>query len=272
MSDDKRRAELLAKGISHTSLFASTSLKLESFFMTRILPIIPLLALLYIISAQAQNSDRMNEKPKAEIRYISEDFEISELNHKFWERAKSVKTKQYWSGEKAPKGRQFKTKLLWSDTALYVRFEANQNEPLVVSDEPNLKTKTRGLWDRDVCEIFLAPDRDDFRRYFEFEVAPTGEWIDLGIHQLPDRRETDWDYSSNMKTAARIEKVKVLMAFKVEWSAFGVTPEAGDVWLGNILRAVGKDPDRGYLSWSPTLTEKPNFHIPEKFGEFEFVK
>ena len=115
---------------------------------------------------------------------------------------------KYWSGENAPIGRQFKAKLLWSDTAIYVRFEANQNEPLIVSEKPNLKTKTRGLWDRDVCEIFLAPKKEDFRHYFEFEIAPTGEWIDLGIYQKPDERITDWDYHSGMESAAKIEKDK----------------------------------------------------------------
>ncbi len=236
--------------------------------MKLILSILLILAFSFVINAQTS----MDEKPKAEIKYIAEDFPISELDNKLWKKAKSVKTKHYWSGEKAPKGRRFKTKLLWSDTSLYVRFEANQKEPLVVNENPNLEVKTNKLWEKDVCEIFLAPRKEEFRKYFEFEVAPTGEWIDLGIHQKPDERITDWDYKSGMKTAARIEDKKVVMAFKVKWKAFGVTPKAGDVWLGNILRAMGKDPNRGYLAWSPTLSEKPNFHVPEKFGEFEFVK
>ncbi len=135
-----------------------------------------------------------------------------------------------------------------------------------------MKTKTIGLWDRDVCEIFLAPNREEFRKYFEFEIAPNGEWIDLGIHQKPDERITDWDYNSGMKSAARIEKDKVIMAMKIEWKAFGTTPKAGDVWLGNILRAMGAEPNRGYLTWQPTMTEQANFHVPEKFGEFLFEK
>lgn len=220
----------------------------------------------------SQATNYSMEKPKAKIQYISEDFPISDLDNKAWKSSKSISIKYYWSGEKAPEGRRFNTNLLWSDTALYVRFEANQAEPLVVSETPDLKSKTRGLWDRDVCEIFLAPKSKEFRKYFEFEVAPTGEWIDLGIHQKPDERITDWDYESGMKTAARIEERKVITAFKVEWRAFGVTPKAGDIWLGNILRAMGSEPNRGYLTWQPTLTEQPNFHVPEKFGEFEFVK
>ena len=209
---------------------------------------------------------------KTKIAHIKKDFSINQLDNKSWERAKETSIEKYWSGENAPKGRQFKAKLLWSKVALYVRFEANQAEPIVMSETPNVQTKTKGLWDRDVCEIFLAPNKAEFRKYFEFEIAPNGEWIDLGIHQLPEKRETDWEYNSGMKSATRIEKDKVVMAIKVEWKAFGKTPKAGDIWLGNILRAMGSEPNRGYLAWSPTETKQPNFHVPEKFGEFEFVK
>ena len=209
---------------------------------------------------------------KIKIAHVKDDFSIEELNDKLWKQAKEITIDKYWSGENAPVGRQFRAKLLWSDTALYVRFEANQTEPLVVNDEPNLTMKTKGLWDRDVCEIFLAPKRADFRHYFEFEIAPTGEWIDLGIYQKPDERITDWDYKSGMKSFAKIEKDKTVTAIKVEWKAFGATPKAGDIWLGNVFRCIGKGETRGYLAWSPTFTKEASFHVPEKFGEFEFVK
>lgn len=209
---------------------------------------------------------------KINIVHIEKDFSVDDIENQSWQRAGEIAVDKYWSGENAPVGRQFKTKLLWSDTALYVRFEANQAEPLVVAEKPNLKTKTRGLWDRDVCEIFLAPNKDEFRKYYEFEIAPNGEWIDLGIHQLPGKRETDFDYDSGMKSAAKIEKDKILMALKIEWRAFGKTPKAGEIWMGNILRCIGSGATRGYLAWQPTYTPEPSFHVPEKFGEFEFTK
>lgn len=202
---------------------------------------------------------------------FTEDFPITDFTDNNWTKADEVLVEKYWSGESAPVGRHFKAKLLWSDSALYVRFEANQAEPLIISETPNLSTKTNGLWDRDVCEIFLAPNPDEFRKYFEFEVAPTGEWIDLEVYQMPDKRETNFDYWSGMQTAGKIEKNKVWMAYKIEWKAFGKIPQTGEIWKGNIFRCVGKGKTRGYLAWQPTLTEKPNFHVPEKFGEFEFA-
>lgn len=206
------------------------------------------------------------------ITLIKTDFSIDDFNNASWKNAEELLIENYWSGEKAESGRHFKTKLLWSNTALYVHFEANQREPLNVSDAPNTKTKTVGLWDRDVCEIFVAPDKNNPRKYFEFEVAPTGEWVDLKIHQMPEKRETDFDFNSKMQTAARIETGKVLMWIKIEWKAFGVIPKVGDVWKGNLFRCVGSGETRGYLAWSPTKTATPNFHVPEAFGEFEFVK
>lgn len=213
-----------------------------------------------------------NASQKVKIPYIEKDFSIDDLRNPDWRNCAEIAIEKYWSGESAPAGRSAKAKLLWSDSALYVRFEAVQTEPLIVSETPNLKSKTVGLWDRDVCEIFAAPNAEEARKYFEFEIAPNGEWIDLGIYQKPDERITDWNYNSEMQAAARIETNKILMAMKIEWQAFGKKPERGDIWRGNLYRCVGAGETRGYLAWIPTETVTPSFHVPEKFGEFEFVK
>lgn len=206
------------------------------------------------------------------IKRIGKDFPVEELDSAAWKSASQTFVAQYWSGKAAPVGRQFSARLLWSDEALYVRFDASQSEPLVVSEVPDITKKVFGLWDRDVCEIFVAPDASQRHKYFEFEIAPTGEWIDLGINVTPKKRITDLEYKSGMQSAVFVEDDKVVMAIRIPWTAFGKTPKAGDIWLGNLFRCVGKDSTRGYLSWQATKTKKPNFHVPSKFGEFEFVK
>lgn len=211
------------------------------------------------------------EECRIKIACVEKDFPIDKFDDTNWKSAERVSIENYWSGGSAEIGRRANAKLLWSDSALYVCFEANQNEPLIISDKPSLKTKTVGLWERDVCEIFVAPDAAEPRRYYEFEIAPTGEWIDLKIHQFPDKRETDFEYNSGMQSAARIEADKIVMAIKIEWKAFGKIPKVGDVWKGNLFRCVGFGESRGYLAWQPTKTAAPNFHFPEAFGEFQFV-
>ena len=214
----------------------------------------------------------MNEKVRVRGAFISTGFTVSEFDHPSWLGTDSVTISEYWSGETAPAGRHFEARILWSEEHFYVRFNAIQAEPPVVSDEPDLDSKTLGLWDRDVVEIFIAPDANEPRKYFEFEAAPTGEWVDLAIDLISGKRETDTNYRSGMQTSSRVEDGSVVTAIVIPWKSLGKRPEAGDVWLGNLFRCVGRDPDRGYLAWSPTLTEVPNFHVPERFGEFEFVR
>jgi alpha-galactosidase len=213
----------------------------------------------------------MSSLNRLNIQFISDEFAIAELDNDLWQTASEIAITTYWSGIVAPNGRRFSVRALWSKEALYVRFEANTNETLVVSEVPNLTTKSVGLWYRDVCEVFIAPDTRMPHKYFEFEIAPNGEWIDLALEVTPDGRRTDLDFDSGMTSAVRIEEDRVLMAIKIPFLAFGITPNAGDVWLGNLFRCVGKEPNRGYLAWQPTYTEMPNFHVPERFGEFVFT-
>lgn len=227
------------------------------------------LSLIAVCATSALSQSMTNQK--ATITRIKAEFPVDDLDNAAWKKAKPISITTYWNGAVAPVDRRFSARLLWSESALYVRFEANQAEPLLVSDRFDLTKKTMNLWDRDVCEIFLAPDSKRPRKYLEFEVAPTGEWIDLAIDYTGAERKTDWDFKSGIQAAAKIEKAKIVMAMKIPWTAFGVTPKSGDVWVGNLLRCVGRDPDRGYLAWRPTRTDKPNFHVPEKFGEFEFL-
>jgi hypothetical protein len=188
-----------------------------------------------------------------------------------WQRARPVRLTRYWSGEPAPEGRRAEARVLWSDDALHVRFVCPQSEPLVVSPTPNVERKTVRLWDRDVCEVFVAPDSDEPRRYFEFEVAPTGEWLDLAVEWAPEGRKTDWDFRSGMRAEARIGDGVIALAMHLPWASLGGRPEPGARWRANLYRCVGTDPTRGYVAWQPTFTPEPSFHAPDKFGWLHFT-
>src|SRR6185436_15113465 len=90
--------------------------------------------------------------------HLALDLNVTDLDSAGWCNAQSVPIKRYWSGKRAPASRHAEARLLWSDRALHVRYVCHQAEPLIVSNDPQIDTKTMGLWDRDVCEIFIAPD------------------------------------------------------------------------------------------------------------------
>ena len=207
---------------------------------------------------------------EVEARWIASGIRAADLDNPAWLSTQSVAITLYWSGQPAPATRHAEARLLWSNEALHVRFVGKQSEPLVVSTNPQTEKKTIGLWDRDVCEIFIAPDAKAPEHYFEFEAAPTGEWLDLGINWNPEQRETDWEFDSGMTVAAGIEKDRIVIAMRIPWSHAIPKPQAGERWRANLFRCVGTGETR-YLAWQPTQTGVPNFHIPDAFGWLSFV-
>jgi hypothetical protein len=212
-----------------------------------------------------------HETQIVEAQYVSTDFHVTDLDNAEWEYANPVRLERYWSGDPAPAGRCAEVRILWSPDALHLRFVCQQTEPLVVNPNPQTHDKTMGLWDRDVCEIFIAPDANAIERYFELEAAPTGEWLDVAIQWTNDKREADWKFQSHMSASAKVEKHRVTIAMRIPWNQRIHQPQKGERWRVNLFRCVGKDPDRGYVAWQPTRAPTPNFHVPEVFGWLVFA-
>lgn len=232
--------------------------------------VVSLLSLLSIESTLFIVGQIQNIEEIIEAYRVNAVLAAAALDDEAWESARAVHLTRYWSGMEAPPERHAEARILWSDAAMHVRFSCLQSEPLIVNPTPQTESKTIGLWERDVCEVFVAPDASMPEHYFEFEAAPTGEWLDLAIHQMPTARETDWDYQSGMKTTARIAPDHIMIAISIPWKALGHVPVAGERWRINLFRSLGEGESRGYLAWQPTHTAIPNFHVPQAFGQLNF--
>ena len=213
----------------------------------------------------------MNKEELIEAHHSAVEPAVNQFDHPQWAKALPINISRYWSGAEAPAQRHTEARILWTSNALYVRFVCQQKEPLVINSNPQTEKKTVGLWDRDVCEIFIGPDVSQPNRYFEFEAAPTGEWLDLAIHVTPEKRETDWEFHSGMTVAARVTQDRVWIGMSIPWDDWIHKPQPGERWRVNLFRCVGRDKERGYLAWQPTRTGAPNFHVPEAFGWMRFA-
>lgn len=211
----------------------------------------------------------MTKRPTIEALYSEVGINADALNHPEWLRSHPIQINRKWSGEAAPASRHSEARILWTDDSLIVRFLCRQKEPLIVNSNPQLNKKTLRLWERDVCEIFIAPDLKAPQHYFEFEAAPTGEWVDLAITLKTTGRKTDFDFHSGMTTAGIMDENRVTIAIQIPWSDSLPTPQKGDAWRVNLFRCVGVGDDR-YLAWQPTHAPEPNFHVPEAFGWLDF--
>lgn len=163
----------------------------------------------------------------------------------------------------------------WTDTDLYLLFRCPYTVLNLFLPADNSKER-RGLWDRDVVEMFLGDDWTNIRHYREFEIAPTGDWVDLAIDL--DRKDDGGalKWNSGWQTMARIDKDRKVWyaAAKIPLSAVSAKRvESGTKWRMNLYRidGLGADPQRHFLCWQPTCVQNrdPN-HVPEHFGTLVF--
>src|SRR5215813_6099692 len=91
----------------------------------------------------------------------------------------------------------------WTDTDLYLLFVSPYKVLNLWQPPDNSKDRLK-LWDKDVVEFFLGDDWQNIRHYREFEIAPTGDWIDLAIDL--DHESYDQGWRSGWKTEARIDE------------------------------------------------------------------
>jgi alpha-galactosidase len=181
-----------------------------------------------------------------------------------WQKALPVSFCSDWCGEHADPQRETEARMLWSRENLFIRFRCRYRE---IYGYKGGNTRRDRLWERDVAEVFIQPDPDEPRHYREFEISPNGDWLDLDICRgekahlhcgLKSRVLVDPD--SRIWTAEMAVPVGCLTA----------SFNSSDVWRLNLFRIEGPEPHRFYSAWRPTHTPKPNFHVPERFGELHF--
>jgi len=183
-----------------------------------------------------------------------------------WGGAPVLRFDQDWRGQENDPERMTEVRLLWTPENLFIHFHARYRTVTVFPD--SREDGWRGqLWDRDVAEVFLQPAGSDPRRYLEFEVSPNGFWIDLSI--APGEKE---DLRSGMRRKMSSD------AKQKTWTAELILPmksltskfDPKEVWRANFYRIEGEQEPRFYSAWSPTFTERPNFHVPAAFGTLVF--
>jgi Carbohydrate family 9 binding domain-like len=163
----------------------------------------------------------------------------------------------------------------WTDSDLYLLFICPYRS-LNTFQPPQNDQPRRGLWDRDVVEIFLGDDWENIRHYREFEIAPTADWIDLAIDL--DHRGQNRNWRSGWKTTARIDEQSKTWyaACRIPLKSVSDKPvQPGTRWRANLYRidGDGPDPQRRFMCWQPTcvVNRDPN-HVPENFGTLIFGK
>ncbi len=206
---------------------------------------------------------------------------LSDRAHPAWSRPEKISIDRDWMGRSLlrEKGMDWNnlTQLssLWNDDRIMFRFDC-WFDRLNIDEALARDRSVRGLWEKDVVEIFLKPEaRDD---YFEIEISPLGQWLDAHI-RMP-RIDVNFHWSSRLKLKVEIDRPeqKWRLFVSLPFASFGGPsgdirpPTVGEVWRANFCRIAGERPEREYLAWRPTFTPRPDFHVPACFGNLFFLE
>jgi hypothetical protein len=169
---------------------------------------------------------------------------------------------------------------LWSPEGLFLRFDAGDPSPW-----HTMSRRDEHLWDEEVVEIFLDPDRSA-RDYYELEVNPANAVCDLRmISPWPDKKgDIDWNLAG-LETRVREDAGRgwTATAF-LPWSGLAPLPSArhvtlppkpGDAWRFNVFRIKrpggpkSPETDAVFAAWSPPSVQ--SFHDAGAFRDLVFA-
>ena len=173
------------------------------------------------------------------------------------------------------KKEQTAAKLFWDDKNLYVAFlceDAHIWAEHTERDDP--------VCHDDAVEVFVSPNPDSLKNYFNFEFNAIGtildgspyyknkssKWNAVGVrtactHQGTLNRDSDTDTSWMIEIAIPLDNFAPF--------AKNIPPKDGDVWRLNLNRCGGKINPQ-YSQWADSGTPKPAFHVQEGFGIVRF--
>lgn len=197
-----------------------------------------------------------------------------ELHKPFWSTARRVSFDQAGFTRTPYPGSETHVASRWTRDYLYLAFWCHyQSLNMFEGEDP--KAERWGLWEKDVVEAFIAPNPARPSHYFEFEVAPNNQWIDLEIDRTK-RPFNNAQWNSGFEHATRIDTQQHV--WTSEWripiaslTRSGITPDG--TWRINFYRSDGAAPNRRDMSWGalPRKLPQNSFHQPESFGILRFV-
>jgi len=208
-------------------------------------------------------------------KFIPGDFTPDgDLAKSIWQDAPRVKFDNEVRAEKHFPDSETQVASLWTRDYIYLGYRCRYRELNVYEGEDIAKERF-GLWLKDTAEAFINPEPERFSHYYEFEVAPNNQWVDLEIDLTKTPfGNVHWD--SNFEHATRVDAQRHVWTaeMKIPVKSMGAKAlQAGTAWRLNLYRldGPGDDTQRRFFSWSPLPPGKNrSFHQPASFGIIKF--
>jgi len=209
-------------------------------------------------------------------KLLASDFvPDGDVSKNVWKDAARVTVGDRFS-HKALAGSETQAASLWSARYVYFAYWCRYQSLNIYAGEDPAKERWE-LWNRDVVEAFINPQPERFLHYYEFEVAPNNQWIDLEI-DLSKTPMNDAGWDSHFEHATKLDAAHKAWTVEMRIPVSSMNANAiqpGDEWRINLYRCdgPGDDTQRRFLAWSPLPAgTNGSFHQPATFGIIKFVK
>lgn len=230
---------------------------------------------LFAQSSAAQKAMPYASDVRLVAKSVAADFAVDgNLSKKPWKDAKWTDFSRDMSGKTSHPDQETRIASLWTVKYIYFAFSCKYDALNVFESEDIAKERWE-LWNRDVVEVFLNPEPERQLHYYEFEVAPNNQWIDLEITR-GEKPNHDAAWNSGFQHATTIDAKNHTWTAEMRIpvaSMGGSLAKHGTEWRANFFRAAGKgaDSQRVFLAWS-TIPEGTTFHVPSRFGILRLAK
>ena len=194
-----------------------------------------------------------------------------------WSKAEVAELKNYFGNYPNPFP-EVKVKIAYDDEALYLLFEVHDQYVKAVHTGYQAD-----VWKDSCVEFFFTPGENRRFGYFNLEINCSG-------HALFQFWENGVVTEISKKDFGRIEIYHTLPKIIVEEIVSPLTwfveyrlpveilkkytrvtkPEPGKKWRINLYKCADETSHPHWLMWAKIDNDKPNFHLPEYFGELNF--
>ena len=229
---------------------------------------------LFLLTAMSTPPSSYTSNISLNSQHVTRDFAPDgDLDKGVWRLVSRVTFDHNYTGEKRYPELKTEVASLWSEKYVYFAFWCPYQHISVYKGEDPAKERWE-LWERDVVEVFINPEPKKVNHYYEFEVAPNNQWLDLEI-DLDKKPFNDADWNSGFEHAVRVDEKQHLWMceMRIPLSAMKARIAPGAQWRGNFYRAegVGRDEQRSLMAWGTVVAQPEAFHNPSRFGIIRFV-
>ena len=164
-------------------------------------------------------------------------------------------------------------RLACTDEALLLHYRVEEDSIRALCAEDNGR-----VWTDSCVEMFLSPHPDD-GSYYNLECNCIGTVL-LGYHDADgNKSRAAYDVTAGIGRWASLGRspfaereaegpweVALIVPFACYWR-HSFRPETGTQMRGNFYKCGDELRTPHFLSWAPIEWERPNFHLPQFFGQ-----